>query len=266
MSILDDIVGAKKDEVAGLRRKYSRSSFGDYGMFHAPTRKFRETLEKVRQQSPPAIIAEIKRSSPSAGTLRTITDPGEFARAYESNGAAALSVLTDSRFFGGSGADLAAVRGRVGLPLLRKDFVIDEFQVLESRSVGADAVLLIASILERGALDDLQAQALDLGMDVLVEVHHESELEKVDLRRASLIGINNRNLSTMTVDTGTTARISKLLPTGIPFVSESGLHSAADVRTALATGAVSVLMGEYFMRNADPASALKGILIELRQD
>ncbi len=265
MSILDDIVNVKRREVASLRRRFNRASFGDFPAFHLPTMGFAGTLKTVGRENPPAIIAEIKRASPSAGALMPHGDAAELAMAYASNGAAALSVLTDTRFFHGSVDDLASVRDKVSLPLLRKDFFIDEYQVLESRARGADAILLIAAILERTAMRDLHALTVELGMDALVEVHGIADLDKVDFAVTTLVGINNRNLGDMTVDTGTTEMISRHIPPGVAFVSESGLRNADDVRMALETGASAVLMGECFMKCEDPGLQLKEIIGDLRQ-
>jgi len=266
MSVMDDIVAVKKAEIAELRRKYGRSSFGDFPRYHETPGDFTGAVTPGVDRRPPRIIAEIKKASPSAGVIRAGSDPARLAIGYQSNGAAAISVLTDYRFFGGSGPDLASVRDSVTLPLLRKDFILDELQVYESRALGADAVLLIASLLEASALSDLGGIASELGMATLVEIHGERELEKIDFERHPLLGINNRNLSTMRVDRGTTGAIARLLPPGVRFVSESGLRSAADVREAYAVGAAAVLMGEAFMRSPEPGLALKGVIDEFHQD
>jgi len=266
MSILDDIVGVKLGEVAELRRLYSRGSFADFPGFHTPPRKFTDSLLAGRTRSAPSIIAEIKRASPSAGMISLLADPARLAMEYARAGAAAVSVLTDERFFGGSGCDLSDVRAAVGLPVIRKDFIIDEYQVLQSRALGADAILLIAAILPPQALAELHSMAGGLGMEALVEVHEPSDLDKIDFGSARLVGINNRNLADFTIDLATTGRIAGLLPRGVVFVSESGLHGAQDIRTVHDAGATAVLVGEYFMKENQPGTALRELLDELRQD
>jgi indole-3-glycerol phosphate synthase len=213
----------------------------------------------------PAVIAEIKKVSPSAGVLNARVHPREVASGYRNAGASAISVLTDRRFFGGSAADLSAVRRAVDLPLLRKDFIIDEIQVYETRSIGADAILLIAGVMEPGRLKDLHALASEIGLECLVEVHEPSELDALDFGSVRTVGINNRDLRDFTVDLGVTGRIAGLLPHGVVAVSESGLRSADDVRTVAGAGVHAVLMGEYFMRSGDPARRLGCLLDELRQ-
>ncbi len=263
MTILEQIVAVKRAEALALRRRRPAGAFDDVPGFHLPVRSLRDAIRGARR---PAVIAEIKRASPSAGTLRNSVDPARLAAAYGAGGASAISVLTDVRFFSGSPADLAAARAAAAVPVLRKDFIIEEIQVSESKSLGADAILLIASILDAGLLRDLHGRATELGMECLVEVHHPRDLEKVDGTAVRLVGINNRNLDDFSVDLGTTERIGSLLPPGVATVSESGLRSAADVRRVVGHGVDAVLMGEYFMRDADPAGCLKAMLDELHQD
>ncbi len=179
------------------------------------------------------------------------------ARAYEAGGAAAVSVLTDARYFGGSLEDLKAVRAAVGLPVLRKDFIIDPYQLLESAAAGADAVLLIARALPGERLPRLLAKARALGLEALVEVHDEAEMAAARAAGATVIGINNRDLATFGVDTGLTARLAPLAPAGAVVVSESGITAPADIAELTAAGAVAFLVGETLMRAGDPVAALR---------
>ncbi len=272
MNILDEIIAVKRDEAAALRRYRSPSSFADDRLFHSPIRSLRAAIGEstaARTTAPasgPAIIAEVKRASPSAGLINASILPGDLGASYASNGATAISVLTDVRFFSGRPEDLEAVRDLVRIPVLRKDFIVDEIQVPESRALGADAILLIASVLEPGRLRDLHDLATGLGMECLVEVHHPDDLAKIDFGNVHLVGINNRNLVDFSIDLETTGRLARLLPPGVTTVSESGLRSAADVRHVARAGVDAVLMGEYFMRNPDPGKCLAELLDELRQD
>ncbi|HLF14155.1 MAG TPA: indole-3-glycerol phosphate synthase TrpC [Bacteroidota bacterium] len=263
MSVLDQIVTAKREEAAALRMRHTPSSFQASPLFHAPLRSLRGGLTAAPR---PAIIAEIKRASPTAGMINATALPAELAANYRTHGASAISVLTDATFFSGCGEDLSAVRGRVDVPLLRKDFIVDDIQIPESRSLGADAILLIASILDAGQIRDFHGRASELGMECLVEIHHPEELEKIDFGTVRLIGINNRDLRDFTVDLGTTGRIAGLLPPDVTTVSESGLRSAADVRYVARAGIDAVLMGEYFMRKPDPGKSLEELLHVLREN
>jgi indole-3-glycerol phosphate synthase len=210
---------------------------------------------------PPAVIAEIKRRSPSKGLIRSDFDPVKLARSYAEGGAAALSVLTDEHYFGGHLDFLAQVRDAVGLPLLRKDFVIDAYQIDQARSAGADAVLLIVSALAPAAIDELYAHAKSLGLDVVVEVHEDHELELALDVGADLIGVNNRDLKTFEVDLSTTERLAARLPSDrdIILVAESGIGSYADVKRLDAAGAGAFLVGESLMREPDPGKALEAL-------
>jgi indole-3-glycerol phosphate synthase len=202
-----------------------------------------------------ALIAEMKRRSPSGGSLRPALDPDALARAYTAAGAAAISVLTDAADFGGSLADLAAVREATGLPLLRKDFVVDPVQVVEARVAGADAVLLIVAALPGGLLDACMDAAARAGVDVLAEVHDQAQTERALASGAGCIGVNNRDLRTLRTDPGTFARLRPLIRGGTLCVAESGMRDAADVTRLVAAGADAVLVGETLMRASDPAAA-----------
>jgi indole-3-glycerol phosphate synthase len=205
------------------------------------------------------IIAEVKRRSPSKGAIREGADPVAVARAYEAGGAAAISVLTDARYFGGSLDDLRAVREAVSVPVLRKDFIIDPYQLVESALAGADAVLLIARALPGDALPRLHDEARKLGLEVLVEVHDEVEMAAAVAAGVEVIGVNNRDLATFHVDTGVTARLARLAPRDAVLVAESGIATADDIHPLAAAGARAFLVGESLMRAADPAAALRAL-------
>jgi indole-3-glycerol phosphate synthase len=208
----------------------------------------------------PAIIAEIKKASPSKGLLARDFDPVRLAREYAAGGAAALSVLTDEAFFQGSLADLAAARGVCGLPVLRKDFTLDINHVTEAAAGGADAILLIAAILEIGEIRDLAAAAACYGMAALVEVHDEQDLAKAIDAGAEIVGVNNRDLATFDVTLETSLRLAQRIPRGVLKVSESGISSTRDIERLRAAGYQAFLVGEHLMKSADPAAALRELL------
>jgi indole-3-glycerol phosphate synthase len=252
--VLASIVGTKRDEVAALR---GRATSIEQALAGASVpRGFREALSEPGRV---ALIAECKRRSPGAGDIRPDVDPVALTAGYERAGASALSVLTDEAYFGGVLDDLRAVRAASGLPVLRKDFTIDPLQVLEARAAGADAVLLIARILTDGEMSTLHAEAVGLGMDVLVEVHDERELERAVALGADLIGINNRDLSTFTTDLGTTVALLAGVPDDVVLVSESGIRSAADVARLGEAGVDAVLVGETLLRAPDPEAAARAL-------
>ncbi len=208
----------------------------------------------------PAVIAEIKKASPSKGVLAAEFDPATIARLYEQGGAAALSVLTDEKHFQGSLSDLAAARGAVGIPALRKDFTIDPYHVHQAAAYGADAILLIAAILSERQMRDFRELAEHYGMAALVEVHDEEELQPAIASGARLVGVNNRNLHTFEVSLETSLRLAEKIPAGVVRVAESGIHSSADVRRLRAAGYQAFLVGEHLMKSGDPAGALKALL------
>lgn len=248
--ILAAIVETKRAEV---RRLAERADDLERAARAAPTaRPFRAALEQPERV---ALIAECKRRSPGAGDIRPGLDPAELVRAYARAGAAALSVLTDGPWFGGSADDLVSARSATSIPVLRKDFTIDPLQLLEARAMGADAVLLIVRILDDAALADLHATARGLGMDVLVEVHDRAELERALRLDVDLVGINNRDLSTFRTDLATTARLLDDVPDGVVVVSESGIHTASDVERLGAAGVDAILVGEALLRAAEPGAA-----------
>jgi indole-3-glycerol phosphate synthase len=206
------------------------------------------------------VIAECKRRSPSKGVLAAEYDPVAIAQQYERGGAAAISVLTEPTFFDGSLEHLAAVRARVALPLIRKDFIVDEYQLFEARANGADAVLLIVAALEQADLVALQSRAWQLGLATLVEVHNEEELARAVDSGARVIGVNNRNLRTLTVDVEASDRLAVRIPQGVVAVSESGLTSRAELDRLAAAGYRAFLIGERFMTDRDPAAAVRSLV------
>ncbi len=221
-----------------------------------PTRGFAAALEAKLEAGLPAVIAEIKKASPSQGVIRVDFDPAAIAGSYARAGAACLSVLTDVDFFQGADEYLAAARAACALPVLRKDFVVDAWQVYEARVLGADCVLLIVAALEDGALLDLALLAAELDLDVLVEVHDEAELERALDVPAPLLGINNRNLRTFETSLDTTLRMRDRADGGRVLVTESGIHAPADVTRMRAAGVHAFLVGEAFMRAPDPGAEL----------
>jgi indole-3-glycerol phosphate synthase len=206
------------------------------------------------------IIAECKRRSPSKGVLAAQYDPVAIAKQYEQGGAAAISVLTEPTFFDGALAHLCAVREAVSVPLLRKDFIVDEYQLFEARASGADAVLLIVAALEQSALTRLQSRAWEIGLATLVEVHDDQELSRAVDSGARLIGVNNRNLRTLSVDVGASDRLAAKMPGGVVGVSESGLQTRADLERLAASGYRAFLIGERFMTDRDPARAIAELI------
>jgi indole-3-glycerol phosphate synthase len=211
-------------------------------------------------RSTPAIIAEIKKASPSKGVLAADFDPVAIAQAYERGGAAALSVLTEGPNFQGSLDDLKAAWAAVAIPVLRKDFTIGEFDVIEAAAAGADAILLIAAILDERQLRDYRELAAKYRMAALVEVHDEEELRIAAASGAAIIGVNNRDLHTFEVSLDVSLRLAALMPTGAIWVAESGIHSAVDVQRLHAAGYTAFLVGEHLMRSGDPVAALRALL------
>ena len=220
----------------------------------------RRDFQAALAAGPPAIIAEIKKASPSKGILSHDFAPARIAGAYHSGGAAALSVLTDEAFFQGSLADLAAARAAASLPVLRKDFTIDAAQILEAAANGADAILLIAAILSVRQLRDFRETAARYRLSALVEVHNRTELDAAIESGADLIGVNNRNLSTFEVTLETSLALAEYMPAGALLVSESGIHHAADIVRLRAAGYHAFLVGEHLMKSGDPAVALRKLV------
>lgn len=250
MGILDEILATKRDEVTLLRQPQARDAIRR-AAFDAPApRDFASGLRRADRRL--AVIAELKRRSPSKGDLDPALDPAAKAASYERGGAAALSVLTDGPYFGGTIADLEAARTAVSLPVIRKDFTIDEIQVLEARALGADAILLIVAALDDERLRDLHDAASDLGLGVLVETHDEFEIDRALDAGARIVGVNSRSLQTFDEDLGIAERLSARLPTEVIRVAESAVRSADDARRMAAAGFDAVLVGEALVRSADP--------------
>ena len=259
MTILDEILAHKREEVARAKRVLPPAALAQLAREAGdPPRGFRASLASAPR---PRIIAEIKRRSPSRGEIRADFDPAACAKAYADSGAAALSVLTDERYFGGHVDHLALARRSALLPILRKDFVVDPYQIDEARLRGADAVLLIAAAFAPdgrvGELSRLREHALSLGLDALVEVHDRAELAAALASGADLVGVNNRDLRSFAVDLATTERLAAELPGGVWLVAESGIHAPADIARLEAAGADAFLVGEALMREADPGAALR---------
>ena len=247
--ILDTIVARKKEEVTVLKKNGIRSPEGEV----EPPRGFIRALTTAPWV---AIIAEAKKASPSKGVIQPDFDPARIAVRYEQGGAHAMSVLTDVDFFQGHLDYLVLVRKSVGLPVLRKDFIIDSLQIDEAHAFGADAILLIAAILDTQQLHDFRQQAEEMGMDVLVEVHNEQEVESALAAGSRLIGINNRNLKDFSVDLNTTFRLQQEIPAEIPLVSESGISTVDDIRKLLHNGVTAALIGESLMRSGETSTLL----------
>lgn len=250
--MLDHILAHKRAEVAAARAMVALPELRRRAEAGPPPRDFAAALRRPCV----AVIAEIKRASPSRGPLNPDLDPAALARAYAAGGAAALSVLTDRRFFAGSLADLTAARAAVALPVLRKDFIVDEYQIYEARTAGADALLLIVAALEEAMLRDFLTLAAELGLHCLVETHDEREVERALHCGAQLIGVNNRDLRTFTVDLATTERLAALIPADRVLIAESGVHSRADVARLAGAGADAVLVGESLVKAGDVAAAV----------
>ncbi|RRJ66327.1 indole-3-glycerol phosphate synthase TrpC [Paenibacillus oralis] len=257
---LERIVETKKSEVEQLAAVFSLAGAERRIAEMAPARGFHRALASGRRREM-GLISEVKKASPSKGLIRPDFHPAELAKSYEAAGTDCISVLTDEKYFQGSGAYLTAIREAVKVPLLRKDFVIDERQIYEARLLGADAVLLIAAILSDAQLRDYLKTASALGLDALVEVHDREEMERVlALGSAGLIGINNRNLRTFEVSLETTAALAELVPPEVTLISESGIRTQEDLSYLAANGAKGVLIGETFMRQADVGKAVHDLM------
>lgn len=258
--ILDDILRSKRAELAAARSSISESNLCEREGYDEPRRGF---LHALREGPRPRIIAEIKRRSPSRGVIRKRFDPAAHARDYDAAGASCISVLTDGPFFGGELAHLETARRACSRPLLRKDFTIDPYQIVEARAWGADAVLLIVAALERGLLEELLACAYAEGVDALVEVHDRAELDTAIAIGADLVGINNRDLTTFVTTVDVTRALAPAAPIGVTLVSESGLGNAAELaelESLPGRGVDAFLIGETFMAAPDPGEALTALL------
>lgn len=253
--ILAEIVQHKQEEVKELR---SQAALFEQQAYER--KSHRRAFAAALSANRPAIIAEIKKASPSKGVLQPDFHPARLAHSYEEGGAACLSVLTDKRYFQGGWSDLEAARAAVSVPVLRKDFTIDRLQIFEAGARGADAILLIAAILETSELQNLRELGSSLGLDALVEVHTNDELTKAIDSGAKIIGVNNRNLDSFEVSLDTSLRLAYRMPINVVRVSESGIHNRADIEVLLGAGYSAFLVGESLMRAEDPVAALKELV------
>ena len=258
-NILDQIVAVKWQEVAAARARVGESALRDQAAAQSAPRGFAAALRAKVAAGQPAVIAEIKKASPSKGVIREHFVPADIAASYARHGAACLSVLTDEQFFQGHADYLRQARAACPLPALRKDFMVDPYQVLEARAMGADCILLIAACLSDAQMAELEASALELGLDVLVEVHDGDELDRALRLQTPLLGINNRNLKTFEVTLDTTLGLLPRVPADRLLVTESGIGSRADVQRMRAADVQAFLVGETFMRADDPGAALAAV-------
>jgi len=259
-SILDKIIATKRREVQARRQRVPRAQLElEVAGQHRP-RDFHGALRARTTRGQPAVIAEFKRASPSAGWIRQHADACEVARAYELGGAACMSVLTDVEYFRGSDDDLRAAREASELPAIRKDFIIDEYQVFETRALGADALLLIVAALDDARLRDLSALGRELGLSVLVEVHDQAELDRALAVPGNLLGINNRDLHRFVTRLETSEELARAIPEDRLIVAESGIHDRADIERLQAAGIHAFLIGEALMKGSDPAVALRELI------
>ncbi|MDE2486583.1 MAG: indole-3-glycerol phosphate synthase TrpC [Alphaproteobacteria bacterium] len=258
--ILSTIAAYKREEVSARKAQRPQATLEAEAQGASPPRGFRAALERAHAPGRLALIAEVKKASPSRGLIRADFDPPALARAYEAGGAACLSVLTDAPSFQGSEAFLTAARAAVALPCLRKDFLLDPWQVAESRALGADAILVILAMVDDVLAGELMSSARGLGMDALVEVHDEAELDRAAALGADLLGVNNRDLRTFVTDLAVTERLAARAPNDALLVTESGIFTAADVARLEEAGAKAMLVGESLMRQADVAAATRALL------
>ncbi len=255
--ILDDIVAYKRQELEEAKKRLPLEELVSAAAETSPAIDFTDLHARTPGVK---IISEIKKASPSKGVIRDDFDHFSIAREYEDSGAFALSVLTDRKFFGGDISYLSDIRARSALPILRKDFTIDPYHIYEARCHGADLVLLIVAVLDRGEIEEYLSLARSLGMNCIVEVHGESELETALLAGSEIIGINNRDLRTFDVSLDTSKRLSAMVPEGKILISESGISSVKDMDGLMACGIDTFLIGETFMRAESPGEALRGFL------
>ena len=260
-TILDDILAHKRQEVAAQKQRVDMDTLvANISASNDTPRGFMKALQARVAIGGTAVIAEVKKASPSMGVIRASFDPVAIAESYAAAGATCLSALTDEKYFQGSGHYLRLVRAAVGLPLLRKDFIVDEYQIVEARALGADAILLIVAALSDAELAAFTRLAHDLGLDVLVEVHDEAECARALQLPLRVIGVNNRNLHDFSVSLDTSRRIKTMLPADYLLVSESGIHTRADIEALQADGIHAFLVGGALMQADDPGVALSALL------
>ncbi|MBK8880899.1 MAG: indole-3-glycerol phosphate synthase TrpC [Bacteroidales bacterium] len=261
MNILDKIAAVKREEVKRRKVTAPVSILEKSAFFNARVPSFYEALSRPE----PSVIGEFKRKSPSRGDINPAAEAAMVAKGYQDAGIAAISVLTDTEFFGGYSSDLQDVAGLVKIPVLRKDFIVDEYQVIEARSIGAGAILLIASILSKIEVERLSALAIDLGMDVLFEIHDLTDLDQLS-KNISIIGVNNRNLKTFEVSIDNSMDLLNYLPKDCLKVAESGFTTAEDVKQLYKKGYDAFLIGENFMKSDDPGKAASHFISDLKSD
>ena len=259
-TVLRRICDRKLEEIQERKTTRSVEALKDEALAQSASRGFIDSLRMRVSAGEPAVIAEVKKASPSKGVIREHFDPAELAKSYESGGATCLSVLTDIDFFQGADEYLLAARAACQLPAIRKDFTLDSYQIWESRALGADAILLIVACLDDAQLVDLYAEAREAHLDVLVEVHDRVELERALTLDLDLVGINNRDLHTFDTSLQTTLDLLSEVPSGVTVVTESGLHTAADMKLMLNQGVSTFLIGESFMRQPSPGDALSNMM------